>query len=118
MATAEFRFPNPVKVDERPPTPVRGGRASLEPAYRAWLHSLQPGAEWEFMPPANEDGTQPTDNPVSRLNSIRKIAKAMNADEEETQDYRIEAVPTVKDKRYRIFGKVTPRKGAAAKNGS
>lgn len=82
---------------------------SLEPAYKAWLHSLKPGAEWEFLPPANEDGTQGTDNPVSRLNSLRKIAKQMNDDPSETATYRIEAVPTVKDKRYRIFGSVAPK---------
>jgi hypothetical protein len=89
---------------------------SLEPAYKAWLRSLKPGAEWEFLPPKNDDGTQGTDNPVSRLNSLRKVAKEMNADSSETQTYRIEAVPTVKDKRYRIFGSVQPK--GAAKNGS
>lgn len=112
----EFRFPDPVPVTDRPPTPIRGGRQSLEPAYRAWLRSLQPGKEWEMLPPPSDDGTQGTDNPVSRLNSLRKIAKEMNADPSETQTYRIEAVPTVKDKRYRIFGSVQPK--GAATNGS
>ena len=122
MPSTDFRFPDPVAVTERPPTPIRGGRASLEPAYKAWLHSLKPGAEWEFLPPKNDDGTQGTDNPVSRLNSIRKIAKQMNSDATETQVYRIEAVPTVKDKRYRIFGSVQPKTAgkpeAAKANGS
>jgi hypothetical protein len=105
-------FPPPVRVDpaNRPASPVRGGgRHSLEPAYRAWLEALQPGAEWEFVPPPEADGTQGTDNPVSRLNSLRKVAKEMNGEADATRVYKIEAVPTVKDKRYRIFGSVAPK---------
>ena len=112
----DYRFPSPVKVDpgQRPASPAKRGRASLEPAYRYWLEALQPGAEWEFIPPQESDGTQPTDNPLSRLNNLRKVAKEMSTSEDATRVYKIEAVPTVDGKRYRIFGSVHPREQAAA----
>lgn len=110
----EPRFKAPRKVDpkDRPPTPTRGGRTSLLPAYVAWLEALEPGAEWEFEP--LEDGA--TDNPISRLNTLRKIAKDESQKDGATRTYKIEAVPTVPNKRYRIFGTVTP-KAKPATNG-
>lgn len=117
---ADFSFPAPVKVDpgSRPPTPTRGGRTSLTPAYEAWLNALEPGAEWEFMPwEKDDDGKVKSDHPISRLNSIRKVAKDMSNAEGATKTFKIEAVPTVPNKRYRIFGTVTP-KAASKPNGS
>ena len=107
------RFKPPVKVDpaNRPPSPTRGGRTSLTPAYVAWLEALEPGAEWEFAPV--EDGA--TDNPISRLNTLRNIAKDESNKDGATRTYKIDAVPTVPNKRYRIFGSVTPK---AKANGS
>lgn len=106
---SDFRFPDPVKVDpaNRPPTPTRGGRQSHEPAYIAWLESLQEGAEWEFLPPPGEDGKQATDNSVARLNTIRKIAKQLSNAEGATRRYKIDAIPMDDaKKRYRILASV------------
>lgn len=114
-AMADVTFKAPVKVDpaSRPPSPTRGGRTSLTPAYVAWLNALEPGAEWEFAPV--EDGA--TDNPISRLNTLRKIAKDESQKAGATRTYKIEAVPTVPNKRYRIFGSVTIKAEAPAANG-
>lgn len=106
-------FKPPVKVDpaNRPPTPTRGGRTSLTPAYEAWLNSLEPGAEWEFAP--MEDGA--TDNSISRLNALRKVAKDMSTAEGATKTFKVDAVPTVPNKRYRIFVTMTPKAEAKVK---
>jgi len=113
--TDTFHFPAPVPVDpaNRPPSPIRGGRQSLGPAYREWLESLQPGAEWEFAPVPDADGNVKP-NSVSRLNSIRKVAKQMNGESNATRNYKVEQVPLDEDgKTYRIFAKVSevPAKG-------
>lgn len=91
----------PIPVKERPPSPPRGGRAPVRPAYEAWLKQLQPGAEYEM---ASKDDDKA--HSISRLNSLRQVAKEMNAEKDSTLVYQIDAVPVVPNKRYRIFGSV------------
>ena len=97
----------PIPVKERPPSPPRGGRAPVKPAYEAWLAKLQPGAEYE-MASKDEDKA----HSISRLNTLRQIAKEMNAAEGATRTYQIDAVPVVPNKRYRIFGSVKEKAAA------
>lgn len=103
----------PVPVKERPPSPPRGGRAPVRPAYEAWLGLLKPGAEYE-MASKDEDKA----HSISRLNTLRQIVKELNAAEGATRTYTIDAVPVVPNKRYRIFGSVKEKAEAAAENGS
>jgi len=103
-------FGAPVKVAERPPSPTRGGRQSLRPAYEKWLTQLEPGAEFE-MASKDEDGA----HAISRLNTLRKVAKELNEADGATMKYKVDAVPVVANKRYRIFGSVVPNAPAGKK---
>lgn len=99
---APVDFGAPVKVDpkERPPAPVRGGKAPVRPAYEAWLNQLEPGAEYELASKDPDGG-----HSISRLNALRQVAKEHGPTVGKA--FRIDSVPLVKNKRYRIFGSVS-----------
>jgi len=106
----------PVPIKDRPISPPRGGRAPVRPAYEAWLAKLQPGAEFE-MASKDEDKA----HSISRLTTLRGIAKELSTAEGSTRVYQIDAVPVVPNKRYRIFGSVkeqAPVKAPAAAKAS
>jgi len=102
MPDVLFDLGDPVPVKDRPPSPPRGGRAPARPAYEAWLAKLQPGAEFEL---ASKDEDKA--HSVSRLNALRAVAKELSTADGASRIYRIDAVPVVPNKRYRIFGSVT-----------
>ena len=108
MPESTLDLGNPIPIKERPPSPPRGGRAPVRPAYEAWLQKLQPGAEFE-MASNDEDKA----HSISRLNTLRQIAKEMSAAEGATRVYQVDAVPVVPNKRYRIFGSVKEKAAAA-----
>ena len=99
----------PVPVKDRPPTPPRGGRAPVRPAYEAWLGQLKPGGEFE-MASKDEDKA----HSISRLNTLRQIAKELSAAPDAKFTFTIDAVPVVPNKRYRIFGSVKAKPAAEA----
>src|SRR6185503_16758103 len=100
----------PIPVKERPASPPRGGRAPVRPAYEAWLNQLQPGAEYE-MASKDEDKA----HSISRLNSLRTVAKEMTAAEDAKYIYQIDQVPVVPNKRYRIFASLKEKAPAIQK---
>ena len=97
----DFGAPKKVDPKERPPSPVRGGKAPIRPAYEAWLSKLTPGAEFEMVS-KDPDGA----HSISRLNALRQVAKEFGPTQTPPVTYKIDAVPVVKNKRYRIFGSV------------
>lgn len=105
---SDFEFGPPIKVDPatRPHTSGNRGKPSLTPAFEKWLKQLKPGAEYE-LPSTDKDGA----HPVSRLNSLRKIAK-------EKGGYVIDGYPVVSNKRYRIFAQADPTVLPMAPNGA
>ena len=111
--TPAFLPPRKVDPKDRPPSPTRGGRQSLTPAYTAWLTALEPGAEWEFDGLPNGDG-KPQPNTISRLNALRSVAKDLSTADGATQVYKVDAVP-IDDKHYRIFASVHPKAEAKSK---
>lgn len=105
-------FGEPVKVDAIPGRRSGPGRESLEPAMKAWLAKLEPGATYELASPKDAEGN-PEGHGLNRVTRLREIAG---------EAFRIETrVLDGKKNRYRVFATVAtaeanaePAKGTAA----
>lgn len=84
-----IEFGDPVYVDELPPASTRGGRASVTPAYEAWLAKIEPG-KTAMLPSKDPDGG----HSVSRVTQLRKVAGTA---------FKVETRPIEPGKRYQIY---------------
>lgn len=107
----DIDFGEPTKVDALPARRSGPGRQSLEPAMKAWLAKLEPGATYEMQSAQDAEGN-PEGHGLNRITRLRELAGETVKIETRTLNG--------KKNRYRVFATVVtpevaePAKGTAA----
>lgn len=84
----------PIADADMPAAAKRGGRQSNEPAIRAFLNTVQPGAWYQMLSEDDDKG-----HPVNRVTQVRKIIT-------DTGGFDLKTSAIESGKRYHVFVRV------------